>query len=189
MNSELLQDEIDPGLTDRLRSCAEAVGSGDELSRLTGIPRRSLENYLSGKTVPKLKPLLAIAKTAGVSLDWLATGEGPKQRREAMAASSPPVPPPGDQSGQPLPLLPELMKAVIKGMEMAIRKDRMRLSPKQRGLAILALYDISYRRYMVRKAGGTPIDLDQDIDAVALSPDGSALLKLFDEDNRDPHDP
>ncbi|KZL17852.1 XRE family transcriptional regulator [Pseudovibrio sp. Ad37] len=67
----------------RIRSCAEAVGSGDELSRITGISRRTLENYLSGSSEPKASGLLTIAKAASVTLDWLVTGEGPKKREVA----------------------------------------------------------------------------------------------------------
>lgn len=184
--TELLLE--DPGFHSRLSEIIDTDEPFAWAARV-GIPSASFSRMWKKGVVPKAPHLKTIREATGVSLDWLLTGEGPKWRREIAEPPSFSTPSTDNAADQPLPLLPELMKAVIKGMELAIRKDRMRLSPKQRGLAILALYDISYRRYMVRKAGGTPIDLDQDIDAVALSPDGSALLKLFDEDNRDPHDP
>lgn len=62
-------------LADRIRECAEHVGSGNELSRLTGIPRGTLERYMTGRE-PRAAQLLAIARSANVSLDWLITGEG-----------------------------------------------------------------------------------------------------------------
>lgn len=63
-------------LAERIRQCAELVGSGDELARLTGIPRRTLEYYLTGKSEPKITKCVDIAKAAKVDLNWLASGEG-----------------------------------------------------------------------------------------------------------------
>lgn len=61
-------------LPERIRVCATKVGSGDELARMTGIPRRTLENYLSGNSEPKAHAVGAIAAAAGVSTDWLLMG-------------------------------------------------------------------------------------------------------------------
>lgn len=73
MNPEMLK-----ALGARIRICADIVGNGDELARRTGIPRRTLETYLAGTAEPKTFRLAAIGKAAGVRLEWLATGEGPK---------------------------------------------------------------------------------------------------------------
>jgi len=61
----------------RIRKCADIVGSGDRLAQETAIPRRTLETYLSGAAEPKANRLALIAKAAKVTMDWLATGEGP----------------------------------------------------------------------------------------------------------------
>ena len=63
-------------LSNRIRKCAEIAGSGDALSRLTAIPRRTLEMYLSGDAEPKAVRMGLIANAAGVSGHWLLTGEG-----------------------------------------------------------------------------------------------------------------
>lgn len=67
------------GLAQRIRQCADQLGSGDELARRTGIPRRTLETYLSADAEPKASRLLAIATAAQVSLDWLISGESLSQ--------------------------------------------------------------------------------------------------------------
>lgn len=59
----------------------------------TGIPLRTLDNYLSGETEPKLSGAIAIAKALGTSVEYLALREGPevfdfKDRGEFKAASS-----------------------------------------------------------------------------------------------------
>lgn len=75
--TEQANSEMPPGLPDRIRQCARLVGSGDELSRRSEIPRRTLENYLQGRSEPKASALFAIANSAGVSLDWLVAGRLP----------------------------------------------------------------------------------------------------------------
>ncbi|MEA5444714.1 S24 family peptidase [Gammaproteobacteria bacterium AB-CW1] len=66
-------------LKQRLRRCAELAGNGACLARETGIPRRTLETYLSGNAEPKASRLASIARAAGVSAHWLLTGEGPER--------------------------------------------------------------------------------------------------------------
>lgn len=60
----------------RLRICAALVGGGEALSQKAGIPRRTLETYLTGEADPKGKRLAAICAAAGVNGHWLLTGEG-----------------------------------------------------------------------------------------------------------------
>lgn len=64
-------------LANRIRECVSRAGGGGEMSRKTGIPRGTLEDYLTGKSEPKASRLAAIAKAADASLDWLVTGSDP----------------------------------------------------------------------------------------------------------------
>ncbi|MCB1782493.1 MAG: helix-turn-helix transcriptional regulator [Alphaproteobacteria bacterium] len=63
-------------LPDRIRFCAQVAGSGDALSRASGIPRRTLETYLTGKSQPNTERLLILAQAAGVNPNWLFSGKG-----------------------------------------------------------------------------------------------------------------
>lgn len=74
-----MENEMSESLAARIRECANMVGNGDELSRKTAIPRSTLEAYLTGESEPKASRCAAIAKAAGVSLDWLIAGEGGAQ--------------------------------------------------------------------------------------------------------------
>lgn len=76
-------------LAARIRECADIAGSGDELSRLTAIPRRTLEYYLTGQREPKVARCVDIAKAVGVDIGWLASGEGDRQRGTAAATPDP----------------------------------------------------------------------------------------------------
>ncbi|MFN3881897.1 MAG: XRE family transcriptional regulator [Nitrincola lacisaponensis] len=63
-------------LAERIRYCAKLAGSGDLLAEKSGIPRRTLESYLSGSSEPKAARLAAIVNATGVSAKWLLTGLG-----------------------------------------------------------------------------------------------------------------
>lgn len=73
-------------LAARIRRCAEIAGSGDELARITAIPRRTLEYYLTGQSEPKVSRCVEIAKAVGVDVGWLVSGEGEERPVGAAAA-------------------------------------------------------------------------------------------------------
>lgn len=64
-------------LADRIREAARELGSLNQLAEVTGIPRRTLGNWLKG-TQPKPDALERIAQKTGVSLEWLVSGDGGK---------------------------------------------------------------------------------------------------------------
>lgn len=74
----------DDNFISRLRKCAEIVGSANALSRAAGVSQSGLSRYFEGGE-PSRPILIAIAKAAGVSLDWLATGEGSMTRQEVTS--------------------------------------------------------------------------------------------------------
>ncbi len=45
-------------------------------SRKCGVSETALRAYIAGKSDPSRRALVAMARTAGVSVDWLATGNG-----------------------------------------------------------------------------------------------------------------
>nr|DAN90194.1 MAG TPA: helix-turn-helix domain protein [Caudoviricetes sp.] len=60
----------------RIDEVIKKAGGQKAISEKTGIPLKSISNYCLGISPPKLEPLIQIAEATGVSLDWLATGEG-----------------------------------------------------------------------------------------------------------------
>ncbi|WP_439862278.1 XRE family transcriptional regulator [Pseudomonas sp. MBLB4136] len=64
------------------------AGSGDELARLSAIPRRTLEYYLTGEREPKVARCVEIAKAVGVDIGWLASGEGEMRPSQSSGASA-----------------------------------------------------------------------------------------------------
>lgn len=73
-------------LAARIRRCAEMAGSGDELARITAIPRRTLEYYLTGQSEPKVSRCVEIARAVGVDVGWLVSGMGEERPRAPAEA-------------------------------------------------------------------------------------------------------
>lgn len=67
----------------RIERAAKSVGGKRKLSELSGVPESTLYRLISGANPPKFDTLVAIAKAAGVRLEWLVTGEGPMREGEA----------------------------------------------------------------------------------------------------------
>ncbi len=66
----------DAALADRIRACVREAGGGNSFARATGIPRSTLETYISGKATPKPDRLAAICQILNINGHWLLTGEG-----------------------------------------------------------------------------------------------------------------
>ncbi|RJP17215.1 MAG: helix-turn-helix transcriptional regulator [Deltaproteobacteria bacterium] len=79
----------DPNFMGRMKEVVEMVGSAEKLAKLSGISSRGIGKYLAGETDPSRVRLVAIARATGVSIKWLATGEGPKTSAELDSASIP----------------------------------------------------------------------------------------------------
>lgn len=62
------------GFPARLRQLADLSDGHNEFSRLSGLSRTALSNYLCGKTFPTLDRVEKLANALGVSSVWLAFG-------------------------------------------------------------------------------------------------------------------
>lgn len=73
--------------SDRLK---EVIGdrSGRAFAKEVGISYSTLHNYLTGVSSPTLDNLIALANSAGVSLQWLATGENKDKKERNHVAES-----------------------------------------------------------------------------------------------------
>lgn len=74
------------GFADRLRAVCKDVGNIEKMAEVASFPRRTLDNYLAGRSEPSVSGLVQLAAAAGVSLEWLATGKG-EMRPDAPATT------------------------------------------------------------------------------------------------------
>lgn len=68
-----------PGLGERVRAAYVAAGLNRHSAALQlGVAYSSLNNWENGRSVPDTASLVPMAKTFGVRVEWLLTGEGPQ---------------------------------------------------------------------------------------------------------------
>ena len=70
--------EIDLG--NRIRVVADMYANRHDAVSAAGCSKQSLDKYMKGEQSPTLKTMFMLASGVGVSLDWLATGDGPMLR-------------------------------------------------------------------------------------------------------------
>ncbi|WP_282045568.1 helix-turn-helix domain-containing protein [Roseibium album] len=68
-------------LGQRIKIAAEKIGGLEALASSTGIKRATVFNYAADSTEPKVSTMVEIAKATGVSVQWLATGEGETSKK------------------------------------------------------------------------------------------------------------
>src|SRR5262245_10169118 len=64
----------------RLQVVLSQWPSADRLARATGVSPSAFRKWLRGEAEPSRERLVALAQAAGVSVGWLASGEGPEPR-------------------------------------------------------------------------------------------------------------
>ena len=70
----------------RLQLVAAEWPSADRLAKATGVSASAFRKWLKGEAEPSRDRLVALAAAAGVSLGWLAQGEGPEPDFAALGA-------------------------------------------------------------------------------------------------------
>lgn len=115
---------------------------GDEpvaaFGRRCGINESTLRKYFSG-TLPNVENLIAIADAANVSIEWLATGRGPKQRGASIhtlpTASAPPAAP-------PIAFDTDRLASAIAAVQEGLDAIQRQLPPHKHAQLIAAAYDL-----------------------------------------------
>lgn len=116
------------GFSERMRSLMAEQKSVNSFAKSAGVTEGAIRNYLRGGVKPSQKVLEAIARTAGVSVNWLATGEG----EQAPAAGELLFGTPAER---------DVMKLAIKDGEEILNVLKADISPDEKADLMLALYD------------------------------------------------
>ena len=70
-------DDAKKRLLFRMTAVVDRLGSRKYAAEVAGVSPDMLAKYLDGSSRPRFDSMAKLALTGGVSLDWLATGEGP----------------------------------------------------------------------------------------------------------------
>ncbi|MBL1267618.1 MAG: helix-turn-helix transcriptional regulator [Halomonas sp.] len=69
----------DKGIGTRISEISEMMGGRKKAAKMAGVALSTFHRWLAGDSIPALDSIARLAQGAGVSLDWVATGEGPKE--------------------------------------------------------------------------------------------------------------
>lgn len=81
------QEDVDPQIkerSERLRHAVQEAGGNALVASKSGIPLGTLNRYIAGREM-KAGAMIAIAKACGVSLSWLAEGQGEAKDESFLA--------------------------------------------------------------------------------------------------------
>ncbi len=110
--------------------CARRVGSVSALARKAGISQGGIRRYGSGGE-PTRPHLLALADAAGVSLSWLATGQGdPDQGAEVRI----------QRVSEPAEVGLDLLESVTRAAFEELQRRGLRLEPAGQARLVRVLY-------------------------------------------------
>jgi phage repressor protein C with HTH and peptisase S24 domain len=72
-----MNKKLDEGFLERLKVTLDRAGQLKHAAKITGYSAEQIAKWRDDKAKPPLAPMAILAREAGVSLEWLATGEGP----------------------------------------------------------------------------------------------------------------
>jgi len=101
----------------RLQEIVRHWPSADRLARATGVSPSAFRKWLRGDAEPSRERLVALARAAGVSVGWLASGEGPTPQLGGGTASSGSARGAGGINARDYLLLPKRPEAAAAGAE------------------------------------------------------------------------
>lgn len=132
-------------LGSRLSSVIDAIGSQKAAASIAGVSDEQLGRWKSGKARPSFFGMQALAQAAGVSLDWLATGEGPMRPSDSSADSGGSGGASGAQAGGeggealPPPLIDaELLQMADEFIRTRTKKHKIRWKSEEMKYEVMA---------------------------------------------------
>lgn len=113
----------DPELGTRLKWTVDRIGTQKKAGSIAQVKPEMIAKYISGRAKPSFYAIKSLAAAAGVSLDWLAFGEGHKP--ESMRVDS---------------LDEEVLLAAIQAVEADLHDRGEMMPPSDKSRLIYLLY-------------------------------------------------
>lgn len=115
------------GIGHRISGLIEPHGMKKKLSEATGISLSQLDRYAREISAPTIEPLARLADAAGVRLEWLATGKGPKHQTDVVFYEKFDVPLLADAI--------DLLETFLKGL-------KRQATPRNKAELVVAVYEL-----------------------------------------------
>ena len=128
----------------------KAHGSASSLAKAIARSEGAVRKWLRGESEPNVTDLRALSEVTQIRIEWLVTGEGPRQVQpeSETGQSVRETPPPYRHSPHGTLDLP-LLEAVLAAADAQLRAAGLDLSPAKRSALIAAAYDLARGRNAV----------------------------------------
>lgn len=124
MNSDIFQNRLKKLIgSDSVRSFAHRCGLSDSV----------LRKYLAGKSEPGMSALISMARAGKVTIQWLATGEGPMKAEEKEKG--------GGESEKRADFDLERLQLAIETIEEALQETGRAMKPNKKAEMVVATYE------------------------------------------------
>ena len=150
MNTGRRERQEAGGFATRLRQVLKGHGSASALAKAIVRSEGAVRKWLRGESEPNVTDLRAISAVTQTRIDWLVTGEGPRQKQaetESGSAVREAAPPYGHSARGTIDL--PLLEAVLAGADEELRGAGLELPPAKRSALIAAAYDLARGRNAV----------------------------------------
>jgi transcriptional regulator with XRE-family HTH domain len=146
------------GFAERLRQTLRAHGSASGLAKAIGRSEGAVRKWLRGEAEPNVTDLRAVCETTQTRIEWLVSGEGPREATSAAHAGHSATDEARALVRDPHPLSRDvdvrtvdmpLLEAVIAAIDQQLRAAGLDLSPAKRSALITAAYDLARERSTV----------------------------------------
>lgn len=126
-------------LKDRIGFAVKKIGGQKAASLALGISTRSISSYMTGDAEPKLLISKRLSELAGISLDWLATGEGLPEKDSL------------DEIVKDIKVNADLMAEIVKIVNEYLDSLDRELPPEKLGKIYAYLYNYCHKDEPVRR--------------------------------------
>jgi transcriptional regulator with XRE-family HTH domain len=138
------------GFAARLRQVLKGHGSASALAKAIARSEGAVRKWLRGESEPNVTDLRAISLVTHTRIDWLVSGEGPRQtQRETDGGSTVREAAPSYRHSSHGTLDLPLLEAVLAAADEQLRAAGLDLSPTKRSALIAAAYDLARGRNAV----------------------------------------
>ena len=139
------------GFATRLRQVIKAHGSASGLAKAIARSEGAVRKWLRGESEPNVTDLRTLSEVTQTRIEWLVSGDGPRQMHPEAAATGAIVretAPPYRHSPHAALDLP-LLEAVMAAADEQLRAAGLELSAAKRSALIVAAYDLARERHAV----------------------------------------
>ncbi len=144
------------GFAARLRQVLRAHGSASGLAKAIGRSEGAVRKWLRGESEPNVTDLRALCGMTQTRIEWLVSGEGPREAQRpadpSQGTSDRPLvrdAPPPYRNPAPGALDMSLLEAIMTAVDQQLRGAGLDLPPGRRSALIAAAYDLARDRNAV----------------------------------------